>query len=562
MRILVIDDSQTNLVALRSLLEVFGYTVTTARDGVEGVAEFERDPPDIVLMDIMMPNMDGYEATRAIKKRCGGRYIPVIFVTSLTGTDDLVRGIEAGGDDFIARPFDAGVLRAKLTAFRRVIGVHANLLAHERAMAEQNKRLSLEMRIGQTVLAKITGQGLSNPRMLRHWIFPMGVFCGDLLLSARTPSGGVIILLGDITGHGLSAAIGAQPVADIFYGMSAKGFSIGDIVGEINRRVYSTLHPEIFCAACLVELDPERTTATVWNGAMPDVFVVNTATGEQRRVKSSHQALGVIPDDKFDRRTEILSIGEHDRIFLFSDGFIEAKDQKRQRFGQARTAQFFENLRDWSAPIDGLKQSLLAFLGTVSPGDDVSVVEIICAAADTAATDPGQLKQQNAKPSRWHAEVTLFADSIQACNPVPVITGLIMQVQSPLAHRERIFTVVSELVTNAVDHGLLGLESSLKSGPEGFVRYFQARAVALAALKSGWVRIELNHEPDGDRGMLTIRVEDSGSGFDVAAFERRQGAEKNEAYSGRGIGLVRRLCGEARYNGRGNAVEATYLWTR
>lgn len=564
MHILVVDDVYTNRVTLQAMLEGIGHTVTCAGDGVEGVAEFDRVQPDVVLMDVVMPNMDGYEATRIIKRRSSDRFVPVIFITALSSTDDLVKCIEVGGDDFLARPFNIDLLKAKIVALNRMVSFYANLRAHEHALEQHNRRLGMEMRIGQNVLTKIMRQGIADDPSLRHWSFPMGMFSGDLFLSARTPAGGMNIMLGDITGHGLSAAIGAQPVADMFYSMTAKGFAIGDIAGEINRRMYATLHPEIFCAACLIELDPHRTTAMLWNGAMPDAFIVNTETGEQRRVVSSHQALGVVAEDRFNRRSEILSIGPADRIFICSDGFIEGKNSAKERFGMARLASALAQITDWTAPLENFKSSFLEFLGSQSPTDDVSMIEVICKQPTRSADKTGSPpKRQDARPARWQAEITLHADTLQVTNPVPVITGLIMQVQSPHSHRERIFTIVSELVTNAVDHGLLNLSSELKRGPEGFATYFQRRADALASLTEGWIRIRIDHVPEADHGVLTIHVEDSGSGFDVRAHQARfSTAFIAGSYSGRGLGLVRKLCASTQFNAAGNAVEAVYRWSR
>ena len=116
--------------------------------------------------------------------------------------------------------------------------------------------------------------------------------------------------------------------------------------------------------------------------------------------------------------------------------------------------------------------------------------------------------------------------------------------------------VMAELVGNAVDHGLLGLNSSLKSTPEGFTEYYQQRAQALAGLTEGRLLIRCSLATHDSGGTLMIRVEDSGPGFDA-----RRGVPElnhNAGYSGRGIPLVRSLCREVRFSDKGNVVEAVY----
>ena len=562
MKVLVVEDDPINRLALQSMLEHFGYLVVTASDGADGVAMFELENPDVVLMDIMMPVMNGYEATREIKQRCGNRFVPVIFVTALSGTDDLVKSINAGGDDFLVRPFDVEILHAKLSSMHRIQAVHANLEANERALEAHNSRLNHEMKIGQHVLAKIMRKGISDDSVLRSWISPLGIFSGDLLLSARTPAGGMHVMLGDITGHGLSAAIGAQPVVEMFYSMTTKGFSIGDIASEINRRLHETLYPEIFCAACLVELDEQRTTATIWNGGMPDVFIVDTVTGQQRCVTSSHQSLGVRTDEQFNRRAEITSISADDVIILCSDGFIEARNEGGEKYGHTQFAQRAAQVRDKISGLPSLRASFLSFMGPASAADDVSLVEIFCGKSGVGRDDDTRERgQRRTAPTHWQAQVVFHADALRTVNVVAVVANLITEVQSPPGHRERIFTVLTELLTNALDHGLLGLDSQLKSSPEGFAGYYQRRSQALAELREGWVRVTLQHVPDDGAGVLKIRIDDSGPGFD---FARHNDTASTPAYTtlyrGRGIPLVRTLCSSVVFGGNGNRVEVVYRW--
>ena len=562
MKVLIVEDDPTNRLAMQAMLEHFGYVVITACDGADGVAMFELEHPDVVLMDIMMPVMNGYDATREIKRRCGNHFVPVIFVTALSGTDDLVKSIDAGGDDFLVRPFDVAILQAKLSSMHRIQGVYTKLETQEQVLEAHNSRLNHELQIGQHVLAKMNRKGISDESVLRSWISPLDLFCGDLLLSARTPAGGLHIMLGDITGHGLSAAIGAQPVVDMFYSMTNKGFSIGDIASEINRRLHETLYPEIFCAACLVELDEQRTTATIWNGAMPDVIIIDTVTGQSRCVTSNHQALGVRTDERFSRRAEIVSISANDVIILCSDGFIEARNDRGEKYGQAQFAQRAALVRDQVSGLPSLRASFIKFMGAASPADDVSLVEISCLkSAITRDDDAAEHGKRNVVPTHWQAQVVFHADALRTVNVVAVVANLITQVQSPPGHRERIFTVLTELLVNALDHGLLGLDSQLKSSPEGFAGYYLRRSQALAELREGWVRITLQHMPDENAGVLKIRIDDSGPGFDFARHNDTASAPPGTTlYRGRGIPLVRTLCHSVVFSGNGNRVEVVYRW--
>jgi len=118
--VLVVDDIAGNCRLLESLLAPDGHTVRTARDGGEAVRAVRESPPDLVLMDVMMPGVDGFDACRAIKDAPESRLIPVVLVTSLTDTASRIRGIEAGADDFVSKPFNATELRARVRSLLRI----------------------------------------------------------------------------------------------------------------------------------------------------------------------------------------------------------------------------------------------------------------------------------------------------------------------------------------------------------------------------------------------------------------------------------------------------------
>jgi len=127
LKVLVVDDTATNRLMLQVFLKKLGLAVILAEDGAQGVAAFEREAPDVVIMDVMMPVMDGYEATRRIKALAGERWIPVIFLSALDKEEDLVAGLDAGGDDYLMKPVNFVVLDAKLRSTARALSTQRSL---------------------------------------------------------------------------------------------------------------------------------------------------------------------------------------------------------------------------------------------------------------------------------------------------------------------------------------------------------------------------------------------------------------------------------------------------
>lgn len=133
MTVLVVDDIASNRQILAAFLGKMGARVLQAEDGMRAVEMFAEHRPDVVLMDVMMPEMDGLEATRRIKA-ASDYWVPVIFLSALGDTASVVAGLEAGGDDYVAKPFSFVVLNAKLRSLARTLTMQRRL--------DENRRLT------------------------------------------------------------------------------------------------------------------------------------------------------------------------------------------------------------------------------------------------------------------------------------------------------------------------------------------------------------------------------------------------------------------------------------
>ena len=238
-RILIADDNQVDRKILMRILQNQGHEILDAENGQEAVALFKAESPDIVLLDVIMPVMDGKEAARQIKDHAGEDLVPVIFLTSMTDAYGLAECLESGGDDFLNKPYNSVVLQAKVRSFYRMREMHQTLQQQRDTIVSHNEHLMHEQEAAKAVFDNVAHLGCLSANNIRYLISPLAVFNGDVLLAARQPSGAMNLLLGDFTGHGLPAAIGALPLAEIFYGMTAKGFGVRDIIREIYPLVFS-----------------------------------------------------------------------------------------------------------------------------------------------------------------------------------------------------------------------------------------------------------------------------------------------------------------------------------
>jgi len=141
LKVLAVDDTATNRQILQVFLSKLGYQVLTADNGATAVEVFSREHPDLILMDVMMPVMDGYEATRRIKQIAGEHWVPIIFLSALSKDENLVAGMDAGGDDYLAKPINFVVLDAKLRSFSRTLHMQRSLDASRKQMASISENI-------------------------------------------------------------------------------------------------------------------------------------------------------------------------------------------------------------------------------------------------------------------------------------------------------------------------------------------------------------------------------------------------------------------------------------
>lgn len=141
-RILIVDDNATNREVLQVRLNAQGYEIVTAVDGEEALVKVRESDPDLVLLDVMMPKLDGISVVKQLKQDSKLRFIPVILVTAKADTRDLVIGLEAGGDDYLTKPFEQAALVARVRSLLRIKELHDKVQAQAAQLQEQTEQLS------------------------------------------------------------------------------------------------------------------------------------------------------------------------------------------------------------------------------------------------------------------------------------------------------------------------------------------------------------------------------------------------------------------------------------
>jgi len=555
MKILLVEDGADAQSPLRRELGELGHAVIAAASGTEGLELYRSERPDVVITGIYTPGLDGFALTRAIQALAAPRWQPVLFLADHADDALEVRALELGADAYAVKPVAPGVLGARLGVLQRMLQRQQLAEGRARELERYYRTEEDEKRIaGHLMERALRGAQLDDPAV-RHWINAAAAFGGDIVAVQRTPSGALHVLLADGTGHGLAASINVLPVLAPFYRMSEKGYGIEAIARELNAKVKSFLPGDRFVAATLAMIDMRERVIGVWNGGNPEPVLIGPHGS--RAFALRHVPLGVLPDEEFDDTLDEHGFEDGSQLFIYSDGLVEAENAAGEAFGDERLAGVLVNA-DAPGRFNALKAAVTGHAGGAALRDDISVLMVDCRWPDEVPPAmpgpavPGSLSRR----ASWCSTLRLSAAEIRQVDAVPLLLGLAGQFEPVRRGSDRLFVILSELYNNALDHGLLGLDSRLKLQREGMEAYLGERQRRLADLDRGEIELELEQMGGEDGAWLRVSCRDSGPGFDHAVLDLDATGESEMPF-GRGLMLVRAICADLRFNDAGNHVTAT-----
>lgn len=558
MKILIVDDQASNRLIARFLVESEGHTSIEAENGQDAIEKFMKFRPDFVLMDIVMPIMDGYESAYNIKAFSSDRHTPIIFLTAKHDEKSLLKCLECGGDDYLIKPINGTLLKAKIRAHSRTLELTQQIQAKNNELSSVYANLSREHEMGRHVLTHTLERNLKDCPNIQQHMSSMSTFNGDIFLLAENPKGGLYVFLGDFTGHGLAAAIGTIPLSQLFFSMCEKGDSVSDIVAAMNHTLKAFLPEHMFCAATMIHLFERGDSAHIWTGGLPDAYIIRNGEGIVQTVCSENMPLGILQDEDFNNEPRFYRFERNDKFIMFSDGVLEGVCSiSGEMFGDERLKNVLE-----SGDKDIFKhliQTYYDYIGDQQQHDDISLIEVLAQPYETKfIRDLHCDLENNANFIPWDIVINLESREIKIRDNVNAVISLLPSSVRISYRFDVLRTVLSELYSNALEHGLLKLSSSMKETPEGFGLYYQLRDQRLQELSEGYILIKVSAFKEDKKIKIKISVEDSGEGFD-----RLVDLEKEELSNqpwGRGISLVKSLSEKVTYSNEGNKVEAVLIF--
>ena len=373
-RILIVDDTRANIDILVEALRN-DYKLSVAVDGRAALRSVEKSPPDLVLLDIMMPDVDGYEVCRQLRSHEATRELPVMFLSALEDVKNKAQGFEVGGNDYLTKPFEVLEVKARV---RSLLKAKAYADAVREAMA-RDLRIAREIQMGilPANLAAITkGTGLDVDAVIE----PAREVGGDLYEVLRSDRR-VVVALGDVSGKGIPAALFMAVAMTILRTLARQIAEPDEILRRLNDELAEENPRGMFVTLqCLVfDLDQKRVSCA--GAGHHQLAVVSPGRPPRLACPSTGRPAGLMPFNPIERESQPLEPG--DTFVLFSDGVSEAMNPEEEFYGEDRLLEALAAC-DGATPKDIVTRVLTdvrSFAAGAKQSDDITVVAVKYAAS-------------------------------------------------------------------------------------------------------------------------------------------------------------------------------------
>jgi len=378
--ILIVDDTPANLRLLSHILTEQGYHVRPVPDGALALAAVRAEPPDLILLDIRMPEMDGYQVCEQLKADAQTRDIPVIFISALDATQDKVRAFQTGGVDYVTKPFQAAEVLAR-------VETHLALRELQRQLQVANERMAQELSLAGEIQACFLPREVPD---IPGWhlsatLQPASETSGDFYDFISLPDGrwGLVVL--DVTDKGVGAALYMALSCTLIRTFAEQYPAQPELVlSAVNRRILKDCSANQFVTVFYGILDPKTGTLVYGNaGHCPALHFRTNDDKDVHELCRTGIPLGIFKDRSW--RQETVQLDPGDMLVLYTDGVTEAHGEPPSLFGEER---LLESVRASHAQAGAqppsaqeIQQRILAdvhsFVGGAPRSDDIALTILV-----------------------------------------------------------------------------------------------------------------------------------------------------------------------------------------
>lgn len=368
-RILIVDDIKANIDVLVDALRG-EHKLSVALDGESALRSVEKNPPDLILLDIMMPGIDGYEVCRRLRADEATREIPIMFLSSLEDVQNKARGFELGANDYLTKPFEILEVKARVRSLLKA-KAYADAI---KAAIERELSIAREIQMGilPSDLSSCTvGTGLD----IHAFIEPAKRVGGDLFEVLRAGDR-VIAVIGDVMGKGVPASLFMAVTVTLLRTIARQCQQPDEILRRLNDELEAQNPRKMFVTmACLV-IDLASGRVTGASAGHTPLLLVPSAGAPRFVFHSSGMVLGMRAGQAY--TSETLGLTPGDTLMLYTDGITEAENVGEEQFESERLLECFANGSAGAAAesIARLVAQVQAFVAGAPQIDDITVLAV------------------------------------------------------------------------------------------------------------------------------------------------------------------------------------------
>ena len=374
-RILIVDDAKTNIDILVEALRG-EYKLSVALDGTAALRSVEKSPPDLVLLDIMMPGIDGYEVCRQLRAQESTRELPVMFLSSLEDVKDKTRGFEVGGNDYLTKPFEVLEVKARV---RSLLKAKAYADAVREAMA-RDLRIAREIQMG--ILPADLQAATSHTDLDVHAIIePAQQVGGDLYEVLRASDDRLVVALGDVSGKGIPAALFMAVTVTVLRTLARHIVDPAEILCRLNAELAERNPRGMFVTMQCLIFDLAQGRVSCAGAGHHQLAILSPGRPPRLACPSSGRPAGLMAFNPIECETLPLEAG--DTFVLFSDGVSEAMNAAEDFYGEERLLAALSASAGTPAAdtVRKVVADVRAFVAGAKQSDDITVLGARYAAA-------------------------------------------------------------------------------------------------------------------------------------------------------------------------------------
>jgi sigma-B regulation protein RsbU (phosphoserine phosphatase) len=371
--VLVVDDVPANIQAVNSILKDT-YKIRIATNGMKALDLVNEAPaPDLILLDVLMAGLDGYEVCKRLKASSETREIPVIFLTAQTEIEDETRGFEVGAVDYIHKPFSPAVVRARVQTHLILRGIREQL---GRQLREIRRELDTARQIQLSILPREIPKLEALDIAARY--IPMTSVAGDFYDFLRVDEKRIGILVADVSGHGMPAALIASMLKIALAAQTPHALDPVLVLSGLNQTLCGKFEGHYVTAAYVV-VDTEKQSVCYAGAGHPPLLLKDGSVGLARKITENGLFLGLFPTATYS--SVEVPFKDGDWLVLYTDGILEMTNASEEEFGSDRLERFLETNKDPSAGqfVDSLLTELSRWADRASGGeseDDLTLLAV------------------------------------------------------------------------------------------------------------------------------------------------------------------------------------------